>query len=140
MRGTVERTPEQECADGDEVVVIDDDPDALEVATLAIERAGLRARPFRDAAEALRAIRKKPPALVMTDLSMRPLHGVELARTMRATPALARIPLIALTGVTDPEWATICQFDAYIRKPVELQEIADLAGTLIPKSKVIARS
>lgn len=113
-----------------EVVVIDDDPDALELASMSLERAGLRVRAFTDAGEALRSIRARPPRLVMTDLTMRPLDGVELARTLRAMPELAGVPLIAVTGVVDPEWATVCHFDAYVRKPVEPRSIVDLARSL----------
>jgi CheY-like chemotaxis protein len=121
---------EQGHGQGREVVVIDDDPDALEIATLSLSSAGLSVRAFVDAGEALRSIRARPPHLVMTDLSMRPLDGVELARTLRAMPELSGVPLIALTGVGDPEWATICHFDAYVRKPAEPRYIADLARSL----------
>ncbi|MDQ3036092.1 MAG: response regulator [Myxococcota bacterium] len=129
MPTSAEQVPEPPC-DDDEIVVIDDDPDALELATLSLERAGLRVRAFTDAGEALRSIRECPPQLVMTDLTMRPLDGVQLARTLRAMPELAGVPLIAVTGVVDPEWATVCHFDAYVRKPVEPRFIVDLARSL----------
>ena len=61
---------------------------------------------------------------------MRPMNGVDLARMLRAMPELADVPLIALTGVVDPEWATVCHFDAYVRKPVEPRYIIDLARSL----------
>lgn len=113
-----------------DIVVIDDDPDALVITTESLQDAGLRVRAFHDPSEALQSITERPPGLVLTDINMAPLDGIELTRTLRATPHLAMLPIVAVSGRARPPAGVIECFDAYLRKPVEPRLIVEMARAI----------
>lgn len=79
-------------------MVIDDEPHVLHVVRLALETAGLGVIALRDSAEALRLACEQPPDLVITDLSMVGIDGLELAQRLAAHAPTAAVPVILLTG------------------------------------------
>lgn len=103
-----------------DVVVIDDARDVLEMLGAYLRPRGLEVRGFDDPIAALESIRAEVPSIVVTDLQMTPVDGVEVARALRAEATTARVPIVALTGCVDPEWDTVRWFDAYLRKPIDL--------------------
>lgn len=113
-----------------EVVVIDDDADHLAMLAAALESAGWRVRAFRDPDLALASIADRAPDVLLTDLAMSPIDGVDLAQAIRLVPRLARVPIVALTGVVDPEVRVVRWFDAYLRKPIDLDPLDHLLRTL----------
>jgi CheY-like chemotaxis protein len=113
-----------------DVVVIDDEPDGAEALALALRVHGMRVRTFVDGGVALAAIRAAVPHLVVTDLRMDPVDGVTLARALRDDPRTASLPLVALTGHTEPEWAIVRWFDAYLRKPLDVRLAVDVVAQL----------
>jgi CheY-like chemotaxis protein len=70
---------------------------------------------------ALEGLRAEPPDLVLLDISLPEMDGLEVLRRLRADPALRAIPVIALTAhamVGDAEAYAAAGFDAYVAKPV----------------------
>lgn len=70
----------------------------------------------------LAVVRAERPALVLCDLAMPGLDGLAVARTLRADPQTAEIPLVALTAhamVGDEERAYAAGFEAYLTKPLD---------------------
>ncbi len=57
----------------------------------------------RDGAAALAEIKRRPPDLVISDLSMRPMDGIAFTRRVRAGTDNPDVPIIMITGHTDPE-------------------------------------
>ena len=104
------------------VLVVDDDE-----ATRAAERAvlsdgGFRVIEARDGAEAMRAIRSDPPAMVVLDIQMPGVDGPEFARELRV--ALRHVPLVILTAASDPKHeADRCNAEAFLRKPFDAPEL-----------------
>ncbi|HEV8672303.1 MAG TPA: response regulator [Candidatus Limnocylindria bacterium] len=104
------------------VLVVDDDE-----ATRAAERAvlsdgGFRVIEARDGAEAMRAIRSDPPAMVVLDIQMPGVDGPEFARELRV--ALRHVPLVILTAASDPKHeADRCNAEAFLRKPFDAREL-----------------
>ena len=100
------------------VLVVDDD-----AATRAAERAvltedGFRVVEARDGDEAMRVIRRDPPAVVVLDIQMPGVDGPAFARELRM--ALRRVPLVILTGATDPKHeADRCNAEAFLPKPFD---------------------
>ena len=100
------------------VLVVDDD-----AATRAAERAvltedGFRVVEARDGDEAMRVIRRDPPAVVVIDIQMPGVDGPAFARELRM--ALRRVPLVILTGATDPKHeADRCNAEAFLPKPFD---------------------
>src|SRR6266436_2560449 len=68
-----------------------------------LEGQGFRVVSTHNGKEALEALRRRKPTLVITDIVMPEMDGYELCRQIRADEALADLPLILLTGLSDPE-------------------------------------
>ncbi|MEM9457731.1 MAG: serine/threonine-protein kinase [Myxococcota bacterium] len=112
------------------IVVVDDDPDLLlfetEVTRTAVPHAEVVG--VRDPRAALSIIDNRPPDLVMTDLKMPGINGIELTAMLRGKAATASIPVIALTGVGGaPDWSVLDQLGAQclLVKPLRPQILGD---------------
>ena len=103
------------------VVLIDDDPNSLEIAQILLERAGATVDTAMNGHEGIALIQKVIPALVICDLSMPLMDGWSVISSVRANPELKSIPVIALTAhamAGDREKTLAAGFDNYISKPL----------------------
>lgn len=80
------------------VVLAEDDPDIQLVARLALKRAGFTVKVVANGQEALDAIRKQPPDVILLDWMMPELDGPETCRRLKSDPSTANIPVIFLTA------------------------------------------
>jgi CheY-like chemotaxis protein len=108
-------------------LVVDDEPDLRYILRRVLEGAGHEVVEAIHGAEALAAVRASPPDLVMTDIMMPIMGGVELMRCLRADPATASIPILAATG--DPRLAGIA--DAVLPKPYRAEGIVAAVTALL---------
>jgi CheY-like chemotaxis protein len=124
-----------------DVVVVEDEPDArvLLETTLTMADCAVRAVPSAD--EALEAIHARLPDVVVTDLRLLGgAAGWTLAQALRGQPQTRHIPLIAVTGTVDPAREVVAPFDAYLRKPLDLEVLTGLVHRLASaNAKRIAR-
>lgn len=84
-----------------EALVVDDDPTSLRLICQALEKVRISATAVQDPKEALQRLQAKPYALVVTDVLMQGLNGVQFATRVRALDAYRQVPLIFVTGITD---------------------------------------
>ncbi len=80
------------------ILVVDDEAHIVQVVALKFRNAGLEVETAGDGDEALALVRRAPFDLVVTDLQMPTMSGIELARAMAADATLARIPVLMLTA------------------------------------------
>ena len=74
--------------------------------------------------DALARAAERPPALVLTDLSLPQMDGYEAAERLRALPGLAAVPILAVTAhamAGDREKVLAAGFDGYLTKPLDLK-------------------
>lgn len=83
------------------VLVVDDSPDTLRMLTDAIEEAGMMVLVAREGAQALAMIDKITPDVILMDAMMPGMDGFETCRQLRRNQALAHVPVIFMTGLTD---------------------------------------
>ncbi len=81
------------------VLLVDDDPFIVAVYVAKLKRAGLDVDAVTDGAEALRRLSSVRPDLVILDLNMPKLNGIEVLKHIRNTPTLATLPVLVLTNV-----------------------------------------
>lgn len=113
------------------VVVVDDEPLVLDALAAVLEAEVLRVTKARDFEGALEAIERHRPHVVVTDLHLRGGRGgVALAAHLRASPDARETGLIAISGVVEPEWPLVREFDAYLRKPVDRKLLVALVRQL----------
>jgi CheY-like chemotaxis protein len=80
------------------VVLAEDDPDIQLVARLSLKRAGFTVTVVSNGQEALDAVRRQPPDVVLLDWMMPEIDGLETCRRLKANPETAAIPVVFLTA------------------------------------------
>jgi CheY-like chemotaxis protein len=111
------------------VLIVDDNVDAADSLRLMLEIRGHDARAAYDGPSALEELSKFDAEIVLLDLGMPHMDGLEVARRIRALPLAAAPRLIALTGWGQPEdklRTSEAGFDAHLTKPVDLIALAEL--------------
>src|SRR6266545_2516531 len=87
--------------DRDLVLVVDDSPDTLRMLTDAIEEAGMTVLVAREGEHALSIVGKVTPDVILMDAVMPGTDGFETCRRLKQNRALAHVPVIFMTGLTD---------------------------------------
>ena len=94
---------------------------------LIFERAGYQVTEARHGATGLKSVQARQPDLVITDVMMPTMDGLELIERLRSNPKTAAIPILVVSG--NSELATAA--DARVRKPFLPGELLDAAALLI---------
>jgi PAS domain S-box-containing protein len=118
-------------ARGRRVLVVDDNQDAAELLSVAVEMLGHEVRTAHDGVEAIEVARAFRPAIVLMDLGMPRMNGYEAARRIRETPWGKPIVLVALTGwgqEADKRKTREAGFDHHLVKPAEPATLEAILG------------
>ena len=119
---------------GERVLFVDDEEQIRKLLSTWLTRHGYEVTVANDGWEALKAIRTKAPDLVITDVNMPNMNGLELTRRLRADHRTARIPVIMLSArkqADDVLTGYAEGADEYIPKPVEMAVLAAKVEVLI---------
>jgi len=111
---------------GKRILVVEDEPDIAEVLQFSLDRAGFQVEVERRGDGALETIRRQPPDLIVLDLMLPGLDGLEIARLLKREPATARVPLVMLTArgeEVDRIVGLELGADDYIAKPFSPREV-----------------
>ncbi len=109
---------------GKRILVVDDDVKTVELVTLYLKRDGYRVLTAYNGVDALRLARESHPDLIVLDLMLPGIDGLEVCRTLRAE---SDVPIIMLTAkTTDQDKLTGLQLgaDDYVTKPFSPRELA----------------
>ncbi|HXR94099.1 MAG TPA: response regulator [Steroidobacteraceae bacterium] len=126
--GFAEEESEPDAA-GTRVLLIEDDPDAREVAVAGLERAGFEMRSAGSAREALAILEGWKPDVVVSDIGMPGMDGYEFIRELRSRAPergghVAALALTAFARLEDVARARANGYDGHISKPVNPKELA----------------
>ncbi|NOZ77610.1 MAG: response regulator [Acidobacteria bacterium] len=116
------------------VFVVDDEPDVVELIETVLELEGYGVESETNGRQALARILKDPPDLVILDLMMPDLDGMELLKLLRAQPQGADVPVVivsARTGQLDQMGSLQLGANAYICKPFSNRELVAQVEQLI---------
>lgn len=108
------------------VLVVDDERDVCRLLTYSLDQAGFETASAATAAEALLAAGRQPPEVVVLDVGLPDLSGVEVCKKLRADRELAEVGIIMLTahgGREDRIVGLEAGADDYVVKPFDVQEI-----------------
>lgn len=108
------------------ILVIEDEPDILEVIRYNLAREGYRVHTCRDGLEGLGRAQKEAPDLVVLDLMLPGLDGIELCRRLRADPVTRGIPVVMVTARGEESDIVLglgVGADDYIPKPFSAREL-----------------
>jgi CheY-like chemotaxis protein len=127
VKGMRARAPEEVRLSGARVLVVEDEEDSRSIIALMLEQAGARVTAAASVAEGLGALRAAPFDVVVSDIEMPNEDGYRLVEAMRGDPALASIPVLALTahaGESERARALAAGFATHIAKPAGEGELA----------------
>jgi len=114
------------------IIVIDDQPGILRVACLALEAAGHQVVAYPDGRGGIAHIKRDPPDLLVTDLFMPEMEGLETIRLARDLQS--RMPIIAMSGVYFGDYLEIAaKFGALatLKKPFRPADLVALVARLL---------
>jgi two-component system cell cycle response regulator len=106
------------------ILIIEDNPTNMELACYVLEAFGYAVTQAPDGESGVELACAAPPDLVICDMQLPGIDGIEVARRLRARPDLSRIPLVAVTAFAmlgDRERLLAAGFDGYISKPIDPQ-------------------
>ncbi len=116
------------------VLVIDDEPDTIEILTSYLEDEGHRVVAAYNGQEGLEKSRAVRPDLIILDFMLPMKHGLTFCKELKAEPSLAAIPILILTGTGKVETvgeALRLGVNAYIPKPFERQALVSAVRRLM---------
>ncbi|MEI6125843.1 MAG: response regulator transcription factor [Pseudomonadota bacterium] len=108
------------------IALTDDEPDIVELVTLHLSRAGFTVKSFYDGSSFLKFLGHTVPDLIILDLMLPDIEGLELCKIIRSKENLSSIPLILLTaksGEMDKVLGLELGADDYITKPFSTKEL-----------------
>lgn len=105
------------------ILVVDDDPAIAEMLTMVMEREGFDTVVVDDGLEAVKAAERENPALILLDLMLPGMSGVDVCRTVRETSAVPIIMLTAKTDTVDVVLGLETGADDYVTKPFKPKEL-----------------
>lgn len=115
-------------------LVVDDSLSQRRALEQLLEDAGFRVRPARDGLEAAELLAHTKPDIVLTDLEMPRMNGIELTSHIRARPGLKDLPVLMVTSRTTQKHRQLAEqagIDGYFSKPVKDEELLATMRDLI---------
>ncbi len=115
------------------VLVVDDDPAVLRVLASVLDLEGLAVTTASDGTAALAAAREDRPDVVICDVAMPGVSGLQVCRTLRSDPSTSDVPVVLLTARgsrRDRELGVAAGCDAYLVKPFDPIELIEVARTV----------
>ncbi len=117
------------------ILVVEDDPTILDLVVILLEREGYRVKAVSCGEDAVAEAGRSRPDLVLMDLQLPGIDGLEATRMLKAEEPLRNVPVVALSAQAlkeDRERAVRAGCDAFITKPLSarpfVQEVARLLG------------
>ena len=111
---------------GEALLIVDDNPANLKLARVLLVGEGYLVKTASDAEEALALLSDFKPRLILMDLQLPGMDGLELTRKLKSVPETRDILIVALTAYAmkgDEEKARAAGCDGYIPKPIDTQRL-----------------
>jgi phosphate regulon transcriptional regulator PhoB len=119
------------------ILVVDDEPDIAALVSYNLNKEGFSVKSAADGEEALAIIRETRFDLIVLDLMLPGLHGMELCRILRSNPKTAHVPIIMLTArgdETDKVRGLETGADDYMTKPFSPKELVARVKAILRRS------
>ena len=121
----------------DTILIVEDNEKNMKLVRDVLQVKGYATLEAMTGEDGVRLAKERLPALVLMDIQLPGISGIEALKQLRADPATAAIPVIAVTAsvmVSDRRNITDAGFDGYVGKPLNLKEfLAAVASALAPR-------
>ena len=125
------------------VLIVDDNPMNMKLVRVLLTGEGYQVRTAADALEALDILKEWRPLIILMDIQLPGIDGLELTRRLKADPGTEQIIIIGLTAYAmkgDEGRILAAGCDAYIAKPIDTRTLPDVIATLIEKNRPIVNT
>lgn len=120
------------------IAVIDDEADLVNLVKLHLQKAGFRAEGYHDGNAFLASLRQHKPDLVLLDLMLPDLDGIEICRLLRSTEEWSSIPVIMMTAKTAEQDRILgleLGADDYVTKPFSVKELVARVKSVLRRTR-----
>jgi len=120
------------------IVIVEDEEDILELLRYHLTREGYSVTTATDGEQALKIISQKMPALVLLDLMLPGLNGLELCRSLKKEPRTAAIPIMMVTAKNEESDVVVgleLGADDYIMKPFSMKVLVARVHAILRRRK-----
>ncbi|RVD18107.1 response regulator transcription factor [Mesorhizobium sp. M4B.F.Ca.ET.017.02.2.1] len=121
-----------------QILVADDDPHIREIICFALEKAGMRTQGVADGAAALQAVECRAPDLVVLDIGMPEMDGLEVCRRLRQTSDVPVLFLSARDEEIDRILGLEMGGDDYVTKPFSPRELVARVNVILRRARPVA--
>jgi two-component system cell cycle response regulator DivK len=121
------------------ILVVEDNERNLKLLRDVLEYAGYDVRVARTGEDGVTLALKEPPDLVLMDLQLPGIDGMEALRQLRESPRTADIPVVAVTAQAmkqDRERALEAGFDGYVEKPISVRAFPEQVRRFLSAGEV----
>jgi CheY-like chemotaxis protein len=122
---------------GEPILIVDDNPVNLKLARVVLSSEGYDVHTAADAEEALDILRGFKPRLILMDIQLPGMDGLELTRRLKADPGMRGVIIIGLTAYAmkgDEAKARAAGCDGYIAKPIDTRRFPEQVAAFLKTS------
>jgi len=122
---------------GEAILIVDDNPVNLKLVQVLLSSQGYDVRSAGDAEEALAVLQEFQPRLILMDVQLPGMDGLELTRRLKADPTMRGVVILALTAYAmkgDEERMLAAGCDGYIAKPIDTRRFPQMVAELLKTS------
>ena len=127
---------------GEQILIVDDNLQNLKLARILLSGEGYEVRTAADADEALDILRSFRPRLILMDLQLPGMDGLELTQRLKAEPATREVIIVALTAYAmkgDEQKAREAGCDGYISKPIDTRTLPAMVADYLADGRNTGR-
>jgi two-component system, cell cycle response regulator DivK len=122
---------------GEAILIVDDNPVNLKLARVVLTAEGYDVHTAADAEEALDVLRQLKPRLILMDIQLPGMDGLELTRRLKADPRMGGVIIVGLTAYAmkgDEAKARAAGCDGYIPKPIDTRRFPGQVAAFLKTS------
>lgn len=119
---------------GEPILIVDDNPVNLKLVRVLLTSHGFEVRTAADAGEAQAQLKELTPRMILMDIQLPGMDGLELTRLLKADPAMRGVIIVGLTAFAmkgDEEKMLAAGCDGYIPKPIDTRRFPEQVAQLL---------
>ena len=122
------------------ILIVEDNPQNMKLVLLTLQSRGYELIEATDGEEALKMADREKPDLILMDIQIPKIDGLEVTRRLKQMPAFSHTPVIALTAHAmkgDEQKIAEAGCDAYITKPFSTRELPKLVAKMLEQHQKV---
>ena len=120
------------------ILIVEDNPQNMRLIEMTLSAKGYTLLKATDGEEALDVARREQPDLIIMDIQLPKMSGLDVTRRLRSNPTFNHVPIIAITAYAmrgDEEQALNAGCDAYLTKPINTRQLPKVIAQMLQQQK-----